>query len=126
MLSNKYFVFIFVIPSLSIVKIPACPNNGMDEIIAMFSFSGVSTLIDVKVPSHLTMGEYGLKVEGTGGLTFSNWTKLDFEKKSSSILVQTDRAMYKPGQTGYYTSLCSFSLHYIYGNSTHDTSFHIS
>ncbi|XP_033742010.1 pregnancy zone protein-like isoform X2 [Pecten maximus] len=61
--------------------------------------NGVSTLIDVRVPSHLTEGKYGMKVEGTGGLTFANWTELKFDKKSSSILVQTDRAMYKPGQT---------------------------
>ncbi|XP_069129864.1 CD109 antigen-like isoform X2 [Argopecten irradians] len=61
--------------------------------------NGVSTLIDVRVPSHLTSGEYGMKVEGTGGLNFANWTQLKFDKKSASILVQTDRAMYKPGQT---------------------------
>ncbi|XP_060084301.1 CD109 antigen-like [Ylistrum balloti] len=63
------------------------------------SKNGVSTLIDIRVPSHLMEGEYAMKVEGTGGLTFANWTELKFDKKSSSILVQTDRAIYKPGQT---------------------------
>ncbi|XP_021365550.1 CD109 antigen-like isoform X1 [Mizuhopecten yessoensis] len=68
------------------------PPNDPDK-------NGVSTLIDIRVPSHLMAGSYAMKVEGTGGLTFANWTELKFDKKSSSILVQTDRAMYKPGQT---------------------------
>jgi CD109 antigen len=37
---------------------------------------------------------------GSGGLTFKNETTLHYQAKSISIFIQTDKAMYKPGQTG--------------------------
>ena len=37
---------------------------------------------------------------GSGGLTFKNETTLNYQAKSISIFIQTDKAMYKPGQTG--------------------------
>lgn len=46
-----------------------------------------------------TPGNYKLKVEGDdGGDKFSNETALQFEKKSYSVFIQTDKAIYKPGQ----------------------------
>lgn len=42
-----------------------------------------------------------VQVNGKGGsLTFSNETSIDYEAKSISIFIQTDKAMYKPGQIG--------------------------
>ena len=46
-----------------------------------------------------TSGNYKLKVEGDDGNdTFSNETELQFEKKTYSVFIQTDKAIYKPGQ----------------------------
>ncbi|KAJ8297468.1 hypothetical protein KUTeg_023999 [Tegillarca granosa] len=56
----------------------------------------------VQVPDAIPSGTYKIAVHGTNGLTFSNETDLHFEHKSVSIFVQTDKAMYKPGQTGVY------------------------
>ena len=53
-----------------------------------------------KVPDNLGPGSYKLAVHGTHGLKFANETDLNYEFKSVSIFIQTDKAMYKPGQTG--------------------------
>jgi CD109 antigen len=43
-------------------------------------------------------GNYKLIVKGKGGLEFSNETTLKYEQKSFSVFIQTDKAIYKPGQ----------------------------
>lgn len=43
-------------------------------------------------------GNYNLTVRGTGGLNFENTTELVYSAKSSSILIQTDKPIYKPGR----------------------------
>ncbi|XP_067120977.1 CD109 antigen [Centruroides vittatus] len=43
-------------------------------------------------------GNYSLTVSGDGGLTFQNQTTLIYEPKSYSVFIQTDKAIYKPGQ----------------------------
>ncbi|XP_064467079.1 CD109 antigen-like isoform X2 [Ornithodoros turicata] len=43
-------------------------------------------------------GKYKLLVTGSGGLSFNNETELTYEHKSYSVFVQTDKAVYKPGQ----------------------------
>ena len=54
-----------------------------------------------QVPGTLQANKaYELHVEGSGGATFTNSTTLKYVPKSSSVFVQTDKAMYKPGQTG--------------------------
>ncbi|XP_063696587.1 CD109 antigen-like isoform X3 [Culicoides brevitarsis] len=45
----------------------------------------------------LKSGSYKLNAEGLSGLVFQNSTDLDFNAKSFSVLVQTDKAIYKPG-----------------------------
>ncbi|XP_067663894.1 CD109 antigen-like isoform X3 [Haliotis asinina] len=64
--------------------------------------------ITIKVPTDLGSGSYKLKVTGSGGLTFSNETTLTFNHKSMSILIQTDKAMYKPGQTVNFRAFSMF------------------
>lgn len=45
-------------------------------------------------------GNYKLLVEGNiGSFQFSNSTDIQYEAKSLSIFVQTDKSIYKPGQT---------------------------
>ncbi|EEC12664.1 thioester-containing protein, putative [Ixodes scapularis] len=43
-------------------------------------------------------GKYKLSASGSGGLDFFNETELTYEHKSYSVFVQTDKAVYKPGQ----------------------------
>ncbi|CAL4124700.1 unnamed protein product, partial [Meganyctiphanes norvegica] len=42
-------------------------------------------------------GQYNLTVSGYGSLTFSNTTALEYVHKSYSVFIQTDKAIYKPG-----------------------------
>lgn len=37
-------------------------------------------------------------MKGTGGLEFENTTQLDYSAKSSAIMIQTDKPIYKPGE----------------------------
>ncbi|KAL3260062.1 hypothetical protein MRX96_016533 [Rhipicephalus microplus] len=43
-------------------------------------------------------GKYKITAEGSGGLNFRNETDLTYEHKSYSVFMQTDKAVYKPGQ----------------------------
>lgn len=54
--------------------------------------------IDLQIPADLKTGSYELHVAGSGGLTFKNQTRVTFSAKAMSVYVQTDKAMYKPGQ----------------------------
>ena len=47
----------------------------------------------------LTQGDVRLLARGKGGLVFDNSTALDYNPKNVSLLIQTDKAQYKPGQT---------------------------
>nr|BAR45614.1 thioester-containing protein 3 [Scolopendra japonica] len=44
------------------------------------------------------MGKYSMKAIGSGGLQFANETDLSYELKSYLVFIQTDKAIYKPGQ----------------------------
>eukprot|EP00105_Crassostrea_gigas_P038152 XP_019922300.1 PREDICTED: CD109 antigen-like [Crassostrea gigas] len=59
----------------------------------------VPGILTIQVPDSLGPGSYSLAVHGTHGLKFSNETDLYYQSKSVSIFIQTDKAMYKPGQT---------------------------
>lgn len=43
-------------------------------------------------------GSYKVNVVGKGGLNFRNETSITYEAKSYSVFIQTDKAIYKPGQ----------------------------
>lgn len=50
-------------------------------------------------------GTYNFRVEGNvngvlGGTVFMNETRLTFSQRSMTIFIQTDRPIYKQGQTG--------------------------
>ncbi|OWF38489.1 CD109 antigen-like [Mizuhopecten yessoensis] len=53
----------------------------------------------IMVPDTIPIGTYQLTVEGSNGLTFTDKTNLHYASKGMSIFIQTDKAMYKPGQT---------------------------
>jgi CD109 antigen len=46
----------------------------------------------------LGQGTYNVSVSGTGGVRFTNTTALEYVHKSLSVFIQTDKAIYKPGQ----------------------------
>lgn len=79
-------------------------------------------------------GYYELAVNGTGGATFSERKYIRFVEKGFTIYIQTDKAVYKPGQNGriqhnfcavnlhetfnffirsYFCTVASYSVHYV-------------
>ncbi|KAL3880815.1 hypothetical protein ACJMK2_033022, partial [Sinanodonta woodiana] len=73
-------------------------KNKIASASGAFSHGKPGTL-SIMVPSGLHSGAYKLTVQGSGGVTFYNETDLEFVSKSMSLFIQTDKAMYKPGQT---------------------------
>ena len=45
----------------------------------------------------ITGATYNLTVQGTDGIQFQNSTELSTNSKTASILIQTDKPIYKPG-----------------------------
>ncbi|KAL5016374.1 hypothetical protein ScPMuIL_005963 [Solemya velum] len=62
----------------------------------------------LKVPADLTSGGYTLSITGSGGLIFTNSTSITYESKSMSVFIQTDKAMYKPGQTVQFRAFATY------------------
>ncbi|XP_053237251.1 CD109 antigen isoform X1 [Podarcis raffonei] len=75
-------------------------NNTVLRGEAVFKRDSVGTLVLPALPLGSTPGDYDLLVKGysEGRLLFSNHTALEFEHKSLSVFIQTDKTMYKPGQ----------------------------
>ncbi|XP_034287784.1 CD109 antigen [Pantherophis guttatus] len=67
---------------------------------AVFQRDSFSTLVLPSLPLGSTDADYELLVNGYSKeqLLFSNRTSLPFASKSFSVFIQTDKAMYKPGQ----------------------------
>jgi len=66
----------------------------------------------LQVPRHLRGSACKLAVSGSGGLTFSNNTSIEIKAKSLSLFVQTDKAIYKPGQKGLCL-VCSLYAYFL-------------
>ncbi|XP_077982153.1 CD109 antigen-like isoform X2 [Glandiceps talaboti] len=64
--------------------------------------------IQLTLPTDTSVNSYQLTVSGSGGLTFENSTDITIDSKSFSILIQTDKAIYKPGQTVKYRALAMY------------------
>ena len=59
--------------------------------------SGETQILSFEI-GEWSSGNYSLIVTGEGGISFRNQTVLTYEHKSYSVFVQTDKAIYKPGQ----------------------------
>ncbi|KAL5016385.1 hypothetical protein ScPMuIL_005974 [Solemya velum] len=70
--------------------------------------SGKPGTMELQVPIDLTSGDYTLSVVGSRGLTFSNSTSITYESKSMSVFIQTDKAIYKPGQTVHFRAFAMY------------------
>ena len=54
----------------------------------------------IQIPNSVSKGKFRLEIEGSGGLTFNETKDVRLEPKVTSVYIQTDKAVYKPGQTG--------------------------
>ncbi|XP_037958206.1 CD109 antigen [Teleopsis dalmanni] len=63
-----------------------------------------SELVAFEIPA-LKSDRYNLTAEGLSGIRFTNETRLNFEPKQFTVLVQTDKAIYKPTDTVRYRLL---------------------
>ncbi|KAH8413116.1 hypothetical protein KR009_008160, partial [Drosophila setifemur] len=61
-------------------------------------------LLHFEIPD-LKPDRYRLTAEGVGGVQFTNETLLHFESKQHTVLVQTDKSIYKPGDLVHYRVL---------------------
>ncbi|XP_041356722.1 ovostatin-like isoform X2 [Gigantopelta aegis] len=75
---------------------------------------GVPTDFSFEVPKILKpwvrwRSELAMNFNATGGLTFEDSTRVDFNSKTKSIFIQTDKAMYKPGEEVKFRVLATYS-----------------
>ncbi|KAK7473609.1 hypothetical protein BaRGS_00035156 [Batillaria attramentaria] len=64
--------------------------------------------VDIQIPADLTYGRYELHVAGAGGLTFTDHTSVKFSNRSLSVFLQTDKAIYIPGQKVNFRALAVY------------------
>ena len=88
-----------------LVYVTRCYTDLTSKVLKERTFGQSSAVLVVsslfQIPEHLSAGQYTLRVRGLGpGLYFQNSTGIDCIDKSIIIFVQTDKAKYKPGQTG--------------------------
>ena len=62
--------------------------------------------ISLQVPADIPSGSYRVNITGTGSLPFKNSTVVYGSFKSVSLFIQTDKAIYKPGDLGKYCFYC--------------------
>lgn len=77
-------------------------SNAFEIIVSsrIFWMPNRVSLFLFKLPLNSASGNYELLVEGLadGRHIFSNRTSLMYTSKSTSVFIQTDKSMYKPGQ----------------------------
>ncbi|XP_071785161.1 CD109 antigen-like isoform X2 [Asterias amurensis] len=69
---------------------------------------GATSMMTIQVPEHLTVNRFKLQIEGSGGLIFSQIKYLHYSSSSFAILVQSDKAIYKPGQTVHFRAMAIY------------------
>ncbi|XP_041357546.1 CD109 antigen-like [Gigantopelta aegis] len=77
------------------VRVPVTAAQGVFT-------KGVAGPLTLQIPNDLASSNYKVHVIGTRGLNFEGDLPVYVITQSVSILVQTDKAMYKPGQTVHY------------------------
>ncbi|XP_046569084.1 CD109 antigen-like isoform X2 [Haliotis rubra] len=63
---------------------------------------GTTGTLSMNIPSHVENGRYRLHVRGSGALQFEREQSVYLRSKSISVMIQTDKAMYKPGQMVHF------------------------
>jgi len=68
-----------------------------------------SQTISFQIPAYVPPGSYYLIVAGSGGQTFSQNKSVNVATKRLSIFIQTDKSLYKPGQTVLFRCIAVYS-----------------
>ena len=55
----------------------------------------------VKIPSQVPPGDFNFVAEAVGNVNFNVTHSVDVNRKTHSLFIQTDKYLYKPGQTGF-------------------------
>jgi hypothetical protein len=55
-------------------------------------------IFKLQIDNEWEEGEYHLYVNGTGGISFAEKFSIEFKYKRFVIIIQSDKAIYKPGQ----------------------------
>ncbi|KAH3723817.1 hypothetical protein DPMN_049611 [Dreissena polymorpha] len=90
--------------------------SGMQSVAGYIFFTGYETVavssvtvndqndftVKLTIPKSVSPGYFRLEVKGTGGLTFNEIKDVKLEPKVTSVYIQTDKAVYKPGQTVHF------------------------
>lgn len=70
------------------------------------------SLVPLSIPDDLKAGKAKIRVTVSGAITHQSEADVTVQAKSVSMFIQTDKAMYKPSQTGMESSQISdSSLH---------------
>ncbi|RWS30312.1 CD109 antigen-like protein [Leptotrombidium deliense] len=101
----EYRITVFVVNATSDTNVDAeivavHNNQTKEDIVAKASATvpnGKNELLVIDV-GDLTAGTYKLRVSGKGGVEFKHENTIYLESKNILFFVQTDKAMYKPGQ----------------------------
>lgn len=89
----------------NIIEVCMLPKNKSQRKKVHYLFSRLaksSFSMKLQIPSSLASAQYYLEVKGKVGkeVLFENSTRLTYLNKGMSVFVQTDKAIYKPGQLG--------------------------
>ena len=63
-----------------------------------------------QIPPVLAAYSYTLFVEASGGLSFNESRRLNKNEKGMQIFIQTDKATYKPSDTGMFSHTCAYKM----------------
>ncbi|KAK6186300.1 hypothetical protein SNE40_008365 [Patella caerulea] len=101
--SSEYKVLISIEGASNNVAITStlkskAPGGGTMLESSATGVSGQTSTVTFQIPIDATEGAYSLVVSGTGGLTFTNETTVERESQNALLLIQTDKAIYKPNQ----------------------------
>ena len=71
--------------------------------------NGITEIVSLVVPDNVSAAAYyRLTVSGSGGYSFSDVRYVSVKRKTLSLFVQTDKVMYKPGQTVLFRAIALY------------------